>query len=176
MLRGDSMSRKCNVLFLCRANAARSIMAEALLRQMAPGKFEAFSAGVEPAEDVHVMTLDQLRPTIGDLGKLRPSSWDVYATPEAPHMDIVVSMCPEVSEAHAPAFPGTPIFCQWNFPDPLAVEGTDAELKQMFERVFRQILRRVSVFVALPLDSMRRADQQAALNAVDAVASPSTAA
>lgn len=170
------MSRKCNVLFLCRANAARSIMAEALLRQLAPGRFEAFSAGVEQEEDVHAMALAQLRSTIDDLGKLRPKSWHLYATPEAPQMDIIIAMCPEVAEEHAPRFPGAPVFCQWNFPDPLAVEGTEAERKQMFERVFRQILRRVSVFVALPLDSMRHSDRRVAVNAVGAPASPSTAA
>ena len=161
------MSRKCNVLFLCRANSARSIMAEALLRQLAPGKFDAFSAGVEPAEDVHPLALAQLRPTIGDLGKLRPKSWDLYAAPDAPRMDIVIAMCPEVAEQHAPAFPGTPVFCQWSFPDPLAGEGAEAERKPIFEQVFRQILRRVSVFIALPLDSMRRADQLVAVNAGD---------
>lgn len=164
------MSRKCNVLFLCRANAARSAMAEALLRQLAPARFEAFSAGVEPAQDIHAMTLAQLRPTITELGELKPKSWHLYATPDSPRMDIVIAMCPEADEAHAPAFPGAPVFCYWDFPDPLAVRGTDAERKQMFERVFRQILRRVSAFVALPLASMRQVDQLAAVNAVGASA------
>jgi arsenate reductase (thioredoxin) len=159
------MNRKCKVLFLCRANAARSIMAEALLRQLAPEKFEAFSAGAEPSTDVHPMTLAQLRPTIPDLGKLRPKSWQSFTTPDAPQMDIVIAMCDEVDEQHAPEFAGKPIFCRWDFPDPLAPFESELEQKQAFERVFRQILRRVSVFVALPLESMRHDDQLAAVNA-----------
>jgi arsenate reductase (thioredoxin) len=170
------MGKKCNVLFLCRANAARSIMAEALLRQLAPAKFDVFSAGLEPAEDVHALTLAQLRPTVGDLGKLRPKSWQLYATPAAPRMDIIIAMCPEVAKELASTFPGAPIFCQWNFPDPVAVDGNETERNQVFERVFRQILRRVSVFVALPLDSMRRTEQQAAVNSVDVPVPSSTAA
>jgi len=167
------MSRKCNVLFLCRANSARSIMAEALLRELGAGRFEAFSAGIEPAVDVHPLTLAQLRPTMGELGKLRPKSWNDYATPGAPVMDVVIALCEEASESHAPAFLGKPIFCQWNFADPLQVTGNDAEQKRVFEQVFRQILRRISVFVALPLQSMKAAEQRLAVNAMDEHAPPS---
>jgi arsenate reductase (thioredoxin) len=159
------VNRKCKVLFLCRANAARSIMAEALLRQLAPEKFEAFSAGAEPALDVHALTLAQLRPTIPDLGKLRPKSWQSFTTADAPPMDIVIAMCDEVDEQHAPEFAGKPLFCRWDFPDPLAQFESELEQKQAFERVFRQILRRISVFVALPLEFMRHEDQLAAVNA-----------
>ena len=167
------MSRKCNVLFLCRANSARSIMAEALLRELGAERFEAFSAGIEPAEDVHRLTLAQLRPTISELGKVRPKSWNVYAAPDSPIMDVVIAMCEEASEPHAPTFPGKPIFCQWNFADPLAESGSDAEQKRVFEQVFRQILRRISVFVALPLHSMKAAEQRIAVNSMDEHAAPS---
>jgi arsenate reductase len=167
------MSRKCNVLFLCRANSARSIMAEALLRELGGERFEAFSAGIEPAEDVHPLTLAQLRPTMGDLGKVRPKSWNVYMTADAPVMNVVIAMCEEAGESHAPAFPGNPVFCQWNFADPLEVGGNDAEQKREFEQVFRQILRRISVFVALPLQSMQATEQRLAVNSMDEHAPPS---
>ena len=39
---------KQRVLFLCNANSARSLMGEALLRNMAGDEFDAFSAGVAP--------------------------------------------------------------------------------------------------------------------------------
>jgi arsenate reductase len=160
------MNNKFRVLFLCRANSARSIMAEALLRQLGSDKFEAFSAGAEPADDVHPLTLDQLRPTIADLGKLRAKSWIMYASLDAPRMDLVIAMSDEVGEAHAPAFPGKPVFCQWTFADPLAATGSDKEQKRLFEQVFRQILRRLSIFVALPIHTMAATERREAINAM----------
>ncbi|WP_434115404.1 arsenate reductase ArsC [Paraburkholderia caffeinilytica] len=166
------MVQKYNVLFLCRANSARSIMAEALLRELGGDRFNAFSAGIEPTADVHPLTLEQLRPTIASVGKLRPKSWEHFVGPSAPEMDVIIAMCDEAGESHAPSFSGNPTFCQWSFADPLAVTGTDAERKRAFEQVFRQILRRVSLFVALPLHSMRPLEQRAAVNAMDDHAPP----
>jgi len=40
---------KYKVQFLCRENSARSVIAEALLREPAGHRFDAFSAGAEPA-------------------------------------------------------------------------------------------------------------------------------
>lgn len=165
------MSDQCRVLFLCRANAARSIMAEALLRQLGQGKFEAFSAGIEPAEEVHALTLAQLRPTIGNLETLKPKSWNTYASSEAGKMDVIIALCDEASQQYAPAFPGNPVYCQWRFPDPLAPGKSDEEQRRAFEQVFRQILRRISVFVALPLRSMRAGDQRDAVNSLEERAS-----
>lgn len=87
---GRAMSAKCNVLFLCRANSARSVMAEALLRELGAGRFQAFCAGIEPAQNVHPLTLEQLRPNIAHLGNFRPKSWGVYATADARAMDVVI--------------------------------------------------------------------------------------
>ena len=158
------MSDKCKVLFLCRANSARSIMAESLLRQLAPNRFDAFSAGVEPAAQVHPLTIAQLSSTIADLEALQPKSWHRFAGEDAPHMDVIVALCDEADEAYAPNFPGSPVFCRWTFEDPLAEYVSEDAQKQMFERVFRQILRRISVFIALPLQSMNVNEQMLAVN------------
>ncbi|QIE25803.1 hypothetical protein SBC1_49240 (plasmid) [Caballeronia sp. SBC1] len=139
-------------------------MAESLLRQLAPDRFEAFSAGVEPADQVHPLTIAQLSSSIADIDILQPKSWQRFAGGDAPPMDVIVALCDEADEARAPNFPGSPVFCRWTFEDPLAEFASEDLQMQAFERVFRQILRRISVFIALPLQSMNADEQALAVN------------
>lgn len=87
------MVQKCNVLFLCGANSARSVMDEALQRESGGLRFDAFGADNEPAVDVHPWTLEQRRPTISGLGKLRAKTWDPFVGPSAPEMDVAIATC-----------------------------------------------------------------------------------
>jgi arsenate reductase len=162
------MRKTCNVLFLCWANSARSIMAESLLRELGGDKFKAYSAGIEPAASVHPLTLAQLEPHVTSEDELLPSSWQRFASDDAPRMDLIIAMCTQSGALSPSMFPGSPTFCRWNFPDPIEKPGTDAEQARAFEQVFRQILRRISVFVALPLHSMRPAERGAAIEAMHA--------
>jgi arsenate reductase len=110
---GVSVTRKYKVLFLCRDNAARSIIAEALLRELAGHRFDAFSAGPEPAARVHPHASAQLRPGISDHGVLCPKSWLEFTGEWAPRMDLVIAMDASVDKNHAPVFPGEPAFRIW---------------------------------------------------------------
>ena len=47
-----------NILFLCTGNAACSQMAEALLNPHAPERFQAYSAGSEPAEAIFPQVIE----------------------------------------------------------------------------------------------------------------------
>jgi len=87
-------------------------MAEALLRELGGGKFDAFSAGVEPATDVHPLALSQRRSTIDNLDKLKAKSWMQFTSANSPPMDTIIALCDEACEKNAPKFPGQPVFCQ----------------------------------------------------------------
>ena len=86
------MASLYNVLFLCTGNAARSIIAEALLNHKAKGIFTAYSAGSHPSGTVRPEALRQLElagiPTAG----LRSKSWDEFAAPGAPVMNFVFTV------------------------------------------------------------------------------------
>ncbi|CAH2925594.1 MAG: Arsenate reductase (EC thioredoxin-coupled, LMWP family [uncultured Paraburkholderia sp.] len=158
------MTRKYKVLFLCRENAARSIMAEALLRELAGHRFEAFSAGPEPAARIHPLTVAQLRPGISDLAALSPKSWLEFTGEWAPRMDMVISIDDAVAGDHAPAFPGEPQYIHWHFAYPLAESASETGRVRLFEKTFWQIVRQVSGFIELP----RFAVPNAARSAIDA--------
>jgi arsenate reductase (thioredoxin) len=125
-------------------------MAEALLRELAGHRFEAFSAGPEPAARIHPLTVAQLRPGISDLGVLSPKSWLEFTGEWAPRMDLVITLDERLHGDHAPVFPGEPECRHWSFADPLIDNASDDERRRLFVKVFWQIVRQVSGFIELP--------------------------
>ena len=143
-----------NVLILCTGNYARSIMAEGLFNQMGKGRFKAYSAGSQPAGQVNPCAVEQLN-TIGyPTTDLRSKSWDEFATPEAPQMDFIITVCDNAAGEVCPIWPGQPVSAHWGFEDPAAVQGSDEDKRKAFDKIFRQILTRVQLFVNLPLDML----------------------
>ena len=164
------MSEKTfNVLFLCTGNSARSIMAEALLNHLGKGRFRAFSAGSFPAGRVNPFAIEMLH-TIGyPTDGLRSKSWDEFAAPDAPHMDFVFTVCDNAAGEVCPVWPGRPVSAHWGFADPAAVQGSDAEKRAAFHRVFHEIRNRLQLFVSLPVEKLDRAALQ---HEVRALATP----
>jgi protein-tyrosine-phosphatase len=128
-------------------------------------RFNGYSAGSFPRGIVHPLALELLDRLQPPTQNLRSKSWDEFAWPEAPVMDFVFTVCDQAAGEICPAWPGNPITAHWGVPDPAAVEGTDAQRRQAFRDVHRQIEARIKLFVALPIDKLdrmalkRRADE-----------------
>lgn len=140
-----------NVLFLCTGNSARSIMAEALVTTMGKGRFKGFSAGSKPGGKVNPFAIEKVKETGYPVDHLRSKSWDEFAAPDAPHMDFIITVCDNAAGEVCPIWPGHPASAHWSFEDPAAVAGTDEEKRAAFNKIFRQIMARMSTFVGLPL-------------------------
>lgn len=145
-----------NVLFLCTGNTARSILAESILRKDGHGRFNAYSAGSQPKSQVNPMALRVLAERNYPTEGFRSKSWDEFAVPGAPEMDFVFTVCDSAANEPCPVWPGHPATAHWGIEDPAAVEGTDFEKYAAFERAFRFMKTRVSLFLALPLASIDR--------------------
>jgi len=145
-----------NVLVLCTGNSARSVMAEALLNTMGHGRLRAYSAGSHPTGAVNPFAIEQVAKTTYPLQNLRSKSWDEFAKPDAPAMDFVITVCDNAAGEVCPLWPGQPITAHWGFEDPASVHGTDDEKRHAFEKVFRQIMNRVQLFVNLPVHMLDR--------------------
>jgi protein-tyrosine-phosphatase len=145
-----------NVLFLCTHNSARSILAEALLNHLGKGRFKAYSAGSSPGANQmpNPMALSTLEKAGISIDGLSSKSWDVFATPDAPPMDLVITVCDNAAGEVCPYWPGQPATAHWGYADPSEVAGDDAQRLQAFRQTLHLIHRRLDIFINLPLASL----------------------
>ena len=156
-----------NVLFLCTGNSARSILAESLLNRMGQGRFRAFSAGSFPRGEVHPAAIELLHeqgfPTEG----LSSKSWDEFAVPGAPALDLVFTVCDSAAGETCPVWPGRPVTAHWGIPDPAKVEG--AGQRAAFERSFDELRGRIEALMALPVDELNSAELRQRLQEIGGI-------
>ena len=154
-----------NVLFLCTGNSARSVMAEALLNVLGNGRFKAFSAGSFPSGKVQPVAAE-LAQAFGYDAPLRSKSWDEFAQPDSPAIDIVITVCDNAAGEVCPIWPGQPVTAHWGVPDPVAIDGTEAERRRAFQSAWMMLRQRVDLLLALPLDKLDRLAMQQQLRAI----------
>jgi len=157
-----------NVLFLCRHNAARSLMAEALLHRWGGERFEAFSAGSQPAETIDPHTLAALARAGLPSEGLSPKNWHDFTAPDAPVIDFIFVLCDQIHEEEPPLWPGHPVTARWNFSDPQAFQGTPAQTQHHYDETLLQLQRSIEILLELPLRSIDHLSAQTHL----ALASP----
>jgi arsenate reductase len=145
-----------NVLFLCTGNSARSILAESILHKDGRRHFRAFSAGSQPKAAVNPFALKVLKSLDFPTENLRSKSWEEFATPDAPVMDFVFTVCDNAAGESCPVWPGQPMTAHWGIEDPAAVEGTDLQKEAAFIAALRYLKNRITVFTSLPLGSIDR--------------------
>lgn len=148
--------RVFNVLFLCTGNTARSIMAESILKKDGAGRFRAFSAGSQPKGTVNPFALKVLAADGYPTDGLRSKSWSEFAAPDAPVMDFVFTVCDNAAGEACPVWPGQPMTAHWGIEDPVAVSDNDVMIERAFVTALRYLKNRISVFTALPFNSLDR--------------------
>jgi arsenate reductase (thioredoxin) len=158
------MSRTYNVLFLCTGNSARSILAEAILNKDGVGRFRAYSAGSQPKGEVHPAALHLLDELGFATDGYRSKNWDEFATPDAPPLDFVFTVCDNAAGEVCPIWPGQPMTAHWGIEDPAAVEGEGQ--RHAFRSAFHALQRRIALFLSLPLESIDELSLQTRLREI----------
>ena len=148
-----------NVLFLCTHNSARSILAEALLNDMGVGRFKAYSAGSSPRDNQqpNPLGLQVLQKAGISTEGLRSKSWDEFATPEAPQMDLIITVCDNAAGEVCPIWLGHPATAHWGYADPSEGDGTDEQKLEAFRQTLHAMKRRLELLVSLPEDKLAKA-------------------
>ena len=133
---------KTRVLILCTGNSARSQMAEGLLRHMAGGRIEVYSAGTRPGS---------VRPeaiaVLAEIGIDIVSHWSKHVDEFAGQsFDYVITVCDHANES-CPVFPVQTQRIHWSLEDPAAAAGDEPHRLAEFRRIRDQISQRLGEFV-----------------------------
>lgn len=151
-----------NVLFLCTHNSARSILAEALLNhldaQTPTRRWQAWSAGSSPrpGQQPNPLALETLQHAGISTEGLRSKSWDEFAAPDAPHMDLIVTVCDGAAGEVCPIWPGHPASAHWGYADPSAGDAPDAVQREAFRQTLHTMGRRLALLLNLPPEKLQK--------------------
>lgn len=158
-----------SILVLCTGNSARSILGEAIFNHLAPGRVQAFSAGSKPKGVPHPGALRLLARRGIETHVFRSKSWLEFTGPDAPHIDLVITVCGNAAGEACPVFPGTPLRAHWGLADPADVTGGEAAEDAAFETTWHYLSLRAQALLALPFETMPRPELTAALAEIGAM-------
>ncbi len=134
------MDNKTRVLFMCVHNSCRSQMAEAFLRELAPDRFEAFSAGLE-ATTVDPLAIEAMAERGIDISGARAKDLSEFLGKV--HFGFVITVCERANRECPKTFPGMGTRLHWPFPDPDAVQGDPDERLPVYREVRDAIEMRI---------------------------------
>ena len=154
------------VLFLCRGNSARSIMAEVMMNHLGQEQCTAYSAGSHPKGTVHPFALETLRSMGLPVDGLRSKRWEEFARPGAPPLDFLITVCDDAAGEVCPVWPGKPITTHWGVEDPAAFTGTEEAQQKKFHQVALMLRQRIEQFLRVPIATLDRRTMQAALKTI----------
>ena len=126
------MTKPFNLLFICTHNRCRSVLAEAIANARFDGVFRAFSAGSQPAGEIHPLTLKFLGARGLPIEGLRSQSWDDFADVD---FDLVVTVCDSAANEVCPLWMSDAPRAHWGMPDPSRAKGDEAAIEAAFYSV-----------------------------------------
>ena len=141
-------------------------MAEVILNHLGHGRFKAYSAGSHPKGAVHPLALETMQRMGLPVDGLRSKSWEEFARPDAPALDMIVTVCDDAAGEVCPIWPGQPMTAHWGVEDPAAFQGSEDAQREKFCEVAGILRQRIERFVRMPLTTLDRMTMQAKLQEI----------
>lgn len=148
--------RKQKVLFLCTQNSARSQMAEGYLRHLAGDRFEAYSAGISPTDEIHPCAVEAMEVVGIDLDDQYPKGLRTYLGRIG--FNYLIIVCARAEKECPKTFPGvgTTLFRD----DPRGQVVPEDEMLERFRQVRDEIELKIKDWLDHPEDELRKLKQQ----------------
>lgn len=138
-------------------------MAEGLLKHYGKGKFKAFSAGSNPAGNVHPTSLKILKSKGIDTEGFYSKSWDGL---EKQQIDIVITVCDNAAGESCPVFLGKAMKTHWGVEDPAHFKGSSVEVESEFKCVCEKLEGRIKALCELDVGYFSKDGLQQKLNEI----------
>jgi arsenate reductase (thioredoxin) len=108
--------RKQKVLFLCTQNSARSQMAEGFLRHLAGDRFDVYSAGIDPTDEIHPCAVEAMEEVGIDISEQHSKGLSTYLGKMG--FNYLIIVCVRAEQRCPKTFPGVGTTFSWVFEDP----------------------------------------------------------
>jgi arsenate reductase len=141
-------------------------MAEVMLHHLGGKRFRAYSAGSHPKGTVHPLAIATMQSMGLPVDGLRSKSWEEFVRPDAPQLDVIVTVCDDAAGEVCPLWPGTPITAHWGVEDPAAFQGTEEAQREKFREVALILRQCIERFLRVPLAIMDRKMMQTRLQEI----------
>jgi arsenate reductase (thioredoxin) len=146
--------RKQKVLFLCTQNSARSQMAEAFLREHAGDRFEVYSAGCKPSDEIHPYAMWVMEEVGIDLSDQYPKGLRTYMGKVGFNYSIIV--CARAEKDCPKTFPGVGTRLVWIFDDPRAEHVPEEEMLDTFREIRDEIEQKLLDWFERPEEELAK--------------------
>jgi len=150
-------------LFICTHNRCRSILSEAITNHFSLGKITAYSAGSQPAGQVHPLSIKYLESRGIATKNLKSQSWDKF---ESIKPDVVITVCDSAANEQCPVWFGNTVKVHWGLPDPSKLAGTEDEIEDAFYAVMDTIETRIGKVLALSFAQLSKVELQKSLTEI----------
>jgi arsenate reductase (thioredoxin) len=167
--------RKQKVLFLCTQNSARSQMAEGLLRHLAGDSFEAYSAGIDPTDEIHPCAVEAMSEVGIDISDQYPKGLRTYLGKMG--FNYLIIVCARAEEKCPKTFPGVGATFSWVFEDPRRDEEIPYDsMLERFRKVRDEIELKIKDWLEHPEQELKKLREERERERRERLAAARTAA
>ena len=93
-------------------------------------------------------------------------SSDELVRPDAPKMDLVITVCDQAAGETCPLWPGMPAKAHWSAPDPAAHMEQPDKVREVTRDVFHLMQRRIALLLSLPMATLDRMSLQSQIRRI----------
>src|SRR5574341_1136027 len=140
-----------NILFVCEDNCGLSLMAESILRSVAPRRFGAYSAGYCPKATVNRGLIEFLAEHHMPVAGLFPKRLDQFLARSPAQVDFVITLCELQAAERLTDLPDDVFIAHWN-----VKRDEDGDPDQTMRDNFWSLMRRIKIFASLPQAKLDR--------------------